>query len=145
VLAAAFLDEALALTADPSATLIDKVAALRAVHRVRGDLPAPAQLPRVQRELVAALEALGDAAASLQVASEALAGWPPGDLRFRAECDVMTGAVIRAVPRAAPGPLAEPLICRGGRGRSRGWAGGTDLGGCRPAGHVRPARRRGAA
>ena len=118
-LAAAFLGEALALTADPSATLIDKVAALRAVHRVRGDLPAPGQLPRVQRELVAALEALGDAAAALQVASEALAGWPPGDLEFRAEHDALTVAVIRlsrAVPRAAPGPLAEQLIAEAAAG-----------------------------
>jgi hypothetical protein len=111
--AAAFLEETPALTADPSATLIDKVAALRAVHRVRGDLPASGQLPRMQRELVAALEALGDAAAALQVASEALDGWPPGDLRFRAEHDALTAAVIRlshAVPQAAPGPLAEQLI-----------------------------------
>ena len=41
-MAAAFLEEALALTADPEADLAGKVAALRAAHRVRADLPARA-------------------------------------------------------------------------------------------------------
>jgi hypothetical protein len=118
-IAAAFLDEALALTADPGASLIDKVAALRAAHQVRGDLPVPGQLPRAQRELVTALEALGDAAAALKVAAEALADWPTGDPQFQAERDALAAAVIRlshAAPQAPPGPLAGQLIAEAAEG-----------------------------
>jgi hypothetical protein len=112
-MAAAFLDEALTLTADPEASLIDKVAALQAAHRVRGDLPVPGQLPRAQCELAAALEALGDRPAALQVATEALAGWPVGGPKFRAERDGLAAAVIRlssVVPQASPVSLVQKLI-----------------------------------
>jgi tetratricopeptide (TPR) repeat protein len=112
-MAAAFLEEALALAADPEADLAGKVAGLRAAHRVRADLPAPARdLPRAQCALVAALEALGDQAAALQVASEAIAGWP-AEGEHQGERDALAAAVIRlsrATPQAPPGPLAEQLI-----------------------------------
>jgi tetratricopeptide (TPR) repeat protein len=111
-MAAAFLDEALTLTQDPGASLVGKVAALQAAHRIRTQLTAPGQLPRAQRELAAALEALGDSAVALQVASEALAEWPAGG-ECRAERDELSAAVIRlsrAAPQASVNPLAEQLI-----------------------------------
>jgi tetratricopeptide (TPR) repeat protein len=112
-MAAAFLEEALALAADPEADLAGKVAGLRAAHRVRADLPAPARdLSRAQCELVAALEALGDHAAALQVATEALGGWP-ADGEPRAGKRTLEAAVIRLshiTEQAPPGPLAEQLI-----------------------------------
>ena len=111
-MAAAFLDEALTLAQDPQPSLIDKVAALRAAHQVRHDLPAAGQLPQAQCELVAALEALGDHAAALKVADEALAEWPSGD-EHPGERDMLQATVIRlthATSRASPGALAEQLI-----------------------------------
>jgi hypothetical protein len=117
-MAAAFLDEALTLTQAPGAGLIDKVAALRAAHRVRGDLPAPGQLPEAQRELVAVLEALGDDAAALQVAAEALAAWPSGDA-YQGERDALAAAVIRlshTTPQVSIGPLAQQLIAEAAAG-----------------------------
>jgi hypothetical protein len=111
-LAAAFLDGALTLSDDPGASLVDKVAALRAVHQVRGDLPAGGQLPRAQCELVAALEALGDHTAALKTAEEARDGWPDGD-EHPGERGMLEAAVIRlthATGYASPGALAEQLI-----------------------------------
>jgi tetratricopeptide (TPR) repeat protein len=112
-MAAAFLEEALALAADPEADLAAKMAGLRAAHRVRADLPVPARdLPRAQCELVTALEALGDHAAALQVATEALEGWP-AEGELRAEKRTLEAAVIRLshiTEQAPPGPLAEQLI-----------------------------------
>jgi hypothetical protein len=117
-MAAAFLDEALTLAQDPGTSRIDKVAALRAAHRVRGDLPSPGQLPRAQSELAAGLEALGDVPAALQVATEALAGWPAG-AEHQGDRDVMAAAVIRlshVTSQASPGPLAEQLIAEAAAG-----------------------------
>jgi tetratricopeptide (TPR) repeat protein len=112
-MAAAFLDEALTITQAPGTSLIDKVAALQATHRVRADLAAAGrELPRAQCELVATLEALGDHIAALQVATEALTEWPT-EGEHQAERDVLTAAVIRlsrATPQAFSGPLAEQLI-----------------------------------
>jgi tetratricopeptide (TPR) repeat protein len=111
-IAAAFLEESLTITQAPGASLVDRVAALRAAHRVRGDLPSRGQLARAQRELVAGLETLGDVPAALRVATEALAGWPAG-AEFGAERDVLAAAVIRLsriTPQASAGPLAEQLI-----------------------------------
>jgi tetratricopeptide (TPR) repeat protein len=117
-MAAAFLDEALTIAQAPDTGLVAKVVALRAAHRVRGDLPAPGQLPRAQTELVAALEALGDFAAALQVASEALAGWPADDTGCRAERDALTAAVIRLshTSEASYVPLAEQMIAEAADG-----------------------------
>jgi hypothetical protein len=109
---ATFLGEALALTADREADLVDKVAALQAVHRVRADLPTRGELPQAQAELVAGLEALGDQAAALQVATEALTEWPK-EGEQQDERDTLAGAVIRLshiTPQAPPGPLAGQLI-----------------------------------
>jgi hypothetical protein len=77
-MATAFLEEALTLTQDPEVGLVDRVAALRAAHLVREDLPAQSQLARAQRELAGALEALGDIAAALDVAATALNEWHHG-------------------------------------------------------------------
>jgi hypothetical protein len=121
-MAAAFLDESLAITRAPKASLVDKVAALQATHRIRADLPAGCQLPRVQCELVAALEALGDGSAAMRVATEALADWPAGAERgaeFGAERDVLAAAVIRLsrdTPQDSAGPLAEQLTAEAAAG-----------------------------
>jgi tetratricopeptide (TPR) repeat protein len=111
-LATAFLGEALSIARTAGTSLVDKVAALQAVHRVRADLAGRGQLPRAQCELVAALEVLGDAAAALQVATEAQSEWTAGK-KHRRERDRLAAAVIRLsrlTPDAAPGPLAEQLI-----------------------------------
>ncbi len=118
-MAAAFLQEALTLTQDPGASLVGTVAALQAAHRVRGDLPAPGQLPRAQRELVAALEALGDYPGALDVADIALDEWPADDPGFRAERVALAAEVIRlsdATPHSTPGPLAGQLIAEAAEG-----------------------------
>ena len=71
-MAAALLDEALRITADPGCGLVERMAAAQAAHQVRGDLADRSALPGVQRELAAALEALGEPAAALDVAAAAL-------------------------------------------------------------------------
>jgi tetratricopeptide (TPR) repeat protein len=112
-MAAAFLQEALTLNLDPGASLIGRVAALQAAHRVRGDMQSdPSQLRRAQRELVAALEALGDHAAALDVAGVALAEWDAsaGD---RDDRNALAAAMIRlsrTTPQRSSGPLVEQLI-----------------------------------
>ena len=82
-MAAAVLDEALRITADPGCGLVEQMAAAQAAHQVRGDLADRSALPGVQRELAAALEALGEPAAALHVAAAALEEWPPGGQRRR--------------------------------------------------------------
>jgi len=77
-LAAALLEEALAITGDAGCGLVERATALLAAHRVRGDLPAPGPLPGAQRELAAAVEALGDSATAAEVAATARNEWPPG-------------------------------------------------------------------
>ena len=74
-MAAAFLEEALAITGDPGAGWWSGG---RAAGRAPGPRrPArPGRLPQAQCELVATLEALGDAAAALQVATQPRAEWP---------------------------------------------------------------------
>jgi hypothetical protein len=110
-LAAAFLEEALALASEPGAGPIGTVAALQAAHRVRADLPAPGQLTRAQRILVAALEARGEHAAALEIAEAALNEWPPGtgDPDDR---DALAAARIRLTGTTQPpaSPLADQLI-----------------------------------
>jgi tetratricopeptide (TPR) repeat protein len=111
-MAAAFLEEALALAVDPETDLVGKTAGLQAAHRVRADLPPRDKLPRAQCELVATLEALGDHTAALQVATEALDRWPD-EGEPRAEQRTLEAAVIRlshTTEQAPPGPLAEQLI-----------------------------------
>ena len=77
-MAAVLLDEALRITADPGRGLVERMAAAQAAHQVRADLADRSALPGVQRELAAALEALGEPAAALEVAAAALEDWPPG-------------------------------------------------------------------
>ena len=107
-LAAVFLDEALVLTASPDVSPVDKVAALKAAHKVRTDLPARGQLPELQSELVALLEALGDNDAAVQVAGDALAEWPPGASDSR-ERDMLGAAMIR-LSRVTSQVSTEPLV-----------------------------------
>ena len=117
-MAATFLEKALAVTGDPGAGLVGRVAALRAAHHVRADLPARGALGRAQCELVATLEALGDVAAALQVTTEARAGWPTGE-NERGERDWIQAAQIRLSHMAVgadPGPLAQQLIAEAAAG-----------------------------
>jgi tetratricopeptide (TPR) repeat protein len=93
-LAAAVLDEAVSVAADPAAGLVDRVVALQAAHRVRTDLGGKRELLQTQREVVAGLEELGDIAAACRIAGEALAGVPPGD-QTRYERDELSAAVLR--------------------------------------------------
>jgi hypothetical protein len=65
-MAAALLQEALRIAADPGCGLVERMAAAQAAHLVRGDLADRGALPGAQRELAAALDehaaALGPAA-----------------------------------------------------------------------------------
>ena len=69
------------------------MAAAQAAHQVRADLADRSALPGVQRELAAALEALGEPAAALEVAAEALEDWPPGG--SAGDRDWLAAAVLR--------------------------------------------------
>jgi hypothetical protein len=134
-LAAALLEEALAITDDAGCGLVERAAALQAAHRIRGDLPDPGQLPRAQAELAAALEALGDHAAALEVAATALDEWLPG-AGDAGDRDALEAAVIRLsrlAPQDPPGPLAGQLIAAAAGGgavtglEARVWAAATLL------------------
>ena len=110
-MARALLAEAAAITADPQCGPVERVAAARAAHRTRRDLPDPGALPLIQRRLAADLEELGDTPAALQIATETLEHWPPG--AAPAERDWVAAAVLRLTRRTAAAdltPLAEALI-----------------------------------
>jgi hypothetical protein len=110
VMAAVLLDEAFRVTADPGCGLVERMAAAQAAHQVRVDLTDRSALPAVQRELAAALEALGEPAAALKVAAGALDDWPPGGRA--ADRDWLVAAVLRLAalsPAPAP-PLVAQLI-----------------------------------
>lgn len=98
-LAAALLEEALAIADDPGCGLIDRVAAAQAAHRVRNCLADNDLLPRVQRELAAGLEALGEPAAAREIAVTALAEWPTSG--YDGDRDWLAAAVLR-LSRLAP-------------------------------------------
>jgi tetratricopeptide (TPR) repeat protein len=110
-LATVLLEEALAIVGDPGCGLIDRVAAAQAAHRVRGDLAVKDMLPRVQRELAAGLEELGEPAAARDIAVTALAEWPPGG-REQDRDWLATAAVrlSRLAPRESLAPEAAALI-----------------------------------
>ena len=59
-MAAVLLEEALRITTGRGCRLVERMAAAQAAHRVRGDLADRSALLGVQRELAAALEALGE-------------------------------------------------------------------------------------
>jgi Tetratricopeptide repeat len=128
-MAAVLLDEALRITADPGRGLVEQMAAAQAAHQVRADLADRSALPGVQRELAAALEALGEPAAALQVAAAALDDWPPSG--SAGDRDWLAAAVLRLAalsPAAAQPPLVAQLIAEataGGAGlglETRIWA-----------------------
>jgi hypothetical protein len=111
-MAATLLDEALRIAADPECGLVDRVAAARAAHRVRADLPDRGRLARLQRELAAGLETLGEAADALEVAAAALDEWPDGGRPE--DRDWLAAAVLRLAnarlpPQRLPTQLA-PLL-----------------------------------
>jgi tetratricopeptide (TPR) repeat protein len=101
------LDVALSIAAEPDAELVDRLVALQAAHRVRADLATGSRLPRAQCRLTADLETLGDVAAAMNVATEALAKCPPDE--FPHERDLLAATVLR-LARASPQPRAEPLV-----------------------------------
>lgn len=111
-LAAAVLEEAVRVAADPGATLVERVIARQAAHNVRGYVDAHDQLTTVQCTLIRGLVALGDPAAASQVATEAAAGLPADEQggQYRRE-------ILKAVPRLAPArprqdqdPLVEEAV-----------------------------------
>ena len=111
-LAAALHEEALAIAADPGCGLIDRVAAAQAAHRVRGDLADRDLLPRVQRELAAGLEELGEPDAARDIAVTALAEWPPGGREE--DRDWLAAAALR-LSRLAPPESLPPEAATTGR------------------------------
>ena len=107
VMAEILLDEALRITADPGRGLVERMGAARAAHQVRADLADRSALPGVQRELAAALEALGEPAAALDVAATALEDWPPGG--SAGDRDWLAAAVLR-LSALGPAPAQPPLV-----------------------------------
>jgi tetratricopeptide (TPR) repeat protein len=108
-MAAVLLDEALRITADPGCRLVERMAAAQAAHQVRADLADRGVLPGVQRELAAALEALGEPAAALDVAAAALDEWPPGG--SVGDRDWLAAAVLR-LAALRPAPAQPALVAR---------------------------------
>ena len=110
-MAAVLLEEALRISADPGRGLVGRMAAAQAAHQVRDDLVSGdrSALPGVQRALDAALEALGEPAAALQVAAAALEDWPPGG--SAGDRDWLAAAVLR-LSALSPAPAQPPLVAQ---------------------------------
>jgi tetratricopeptide (TPR) repeat protein len=108
-MAAVLLDEAVRITVDPGCGLVERMAAAQAAHQVRADLADRSALPGVQRELAAALEALGEPAAALDVAAAALEDWPPG--ASAGDRDWLAAAVLRLAALTPP-PAQPPLVAQ---------------------------------
>ena len=110
-LAEILLDTAVEIGGDPQAGLVDKVVAWQAAHRVRADLQNRARLVGVQRQLVHALEDLGDRVAAYQVASAALAEYRASGSgqQQTQEHDDLAAAVLRLTQRTQSGH-DDPLI-----------------------------------
>ena len=92
-MAAVLLEEAFRITVDPGRGLVERMAAAQAAHQVRADLADRSALPGVQRALTAALEALGEPVAALDVAVASLEDWPPGS--SASDRDWLAAAVLR--------------------------------------------------
>ena len=110
-LAAAMLDTAAEVGADPGANVAERVVAWRTAHRVRADLDDGENLAAVQCDLVRGLEELGDLPAARDVADAALAEYldshpvsQPGHER-----DELSTAVLR-LAAAGTAPRDDPLI-----------------------------------
>ena len=110
VLAAGILEEALSLAAEEASGLVERVAALQAAHRVRGDIPAGASaaLAEAQRLLVAGLEALGDPGPAYDVAAEALTEASAGS-RDRGGRKGLSATVVR-LAQADRRHVNDPLV-----------------------------------
>jgi hypothetical protein len=105
-LAAMVLEEAMRITRDPEATLVERVVARLAAHRVRADLVAREGLTGVQCLLIRGLERLGDQGTARDVAAAALAELP-GDDQGDSERVELLKAVLRL---ARPGEDDDPVI-----------------------------------
>ena len=85
------------------------MAAAQAAHQVGADLADRSALPGVRRELAAALEALGESAAALDVATAALEDWPPSG--SAGDRDWLATAVLR-LATLGPAPAQPPLVAQ---------------------------------
>jgi hypothetical protein len=113
-MAAAFLDEAIRIVADPAAPLVDRIVATRATHRVRADLAERDRRRRirVQRAMVLGLESAGDLAEAAAAAAEALRECPSSE-EHRQDREDLATAVLRLAhiaPAGSENALAEELI-----------------------------------
>ncbi len=112
-MAAVLLEEGLRIASDPSLQLVERLAAAQAAHHVRDYLVDRGSLPRVQRLLAAALEALGEPDAALNVIEQALdkQTWPSG--ASTDDRDWLTTAALRLAsrtPQVAQSQLVTDLI-----------------------------------
>jgi Tetratricopeptide repeat len=106
-LAAVILGEAVKMASDPDATLVEKVIARQAAHRVRGELGPSSELAGVQVVLVRGLERLGDRAGAREVARTALEELPAGEDFGQARGQLMA-ALVRLMA-AVPGQDTDPV------------------------------------
>jgi Tetratricopeptide repeat len=112
-LAAAFGDQAVRITADARAGLVERAVAGQAAHRIRRWVTGPDRdrLPGVQARTVLALEKLGDLAAAQKTAAAALAEWQPG-LQHQHERDRLQASALRiaATTQTSADPVTQKLI-----------------------------------
>jgi tetratricopeptide (TPR) repeat protein len=111
-MATAVLEQAAEICEDSESGLVDRIVAGRAAHHVRRELGERPRLSlvRVQRVLIADLEAGGDLAA-YEIAEDALAECPHGD-PYKQDRQQLEAAVLRlasALPTAEQDPLVAEL------------------------------------
>ena len=113
-MAAAVLEQAASVCADPVSGLVDRVVAGRPAHQVRRDLGEDQRLSlvRVQCQLVVDLEAADDLTDAAKIAAEALAGCPRSDPyeQHRQKLEAATLRLTSAQPTGDQDPLTAELI-----------------------------------
>jgi tetratricopeptide (TPR) repeat protein len=114
-MAAAVLDEAVRLGADPGIGLVERVVAWQAAHRVRADLQERQRLVGLQCQLIHGLEELGDPADAYEVAKTALTEYPASPALSQAarESDELSAALLRlawAMKEHQDDPLVETTV-----------------------------------
>ena len=117
VLAEAILDEAELIGGATDSSIVDRVVAARAAHRVSADVTDEKRLLSLQAVLTLDLEGLGDFGAALGIARAALhdTRWLRVDRQGQEARDVLEAAVIRLStisPQDGDDPLVQAAVAR---------------------------------
>jgi hypothetical protein len=103
------LKEAISIGQDSEATLVERVVARLAAHRVRADLDAHTGLTHVQCLLIRGLERLGDLAAAREVAAAALAELPDDEASAQ-RLELLKAALRLGRPGEDEDPKIEQVV-----------------------------------